>query len=789
MIPTQLKNCRFNRVKFKEKKAFESGWQNKPYSYEEIQNYFPRENYGVMCGKELRVLDDDTPNNDLVKLFIENFGKTFQVRDHLYFKFDNGHSKKIIFYDQEKNHYGELQGENTYVVGAGSMHPSGEIYELKEDLPIETISYDKFLKVFKDYIPSNDLTIEKGEIEQDDEKIINEILPRWKEGDRQNLTLDLAGYLRKNKGFGYRRTRNIIQEICRRTGDNDFKERKKGIEETYFKDEAEIKGVSGLKERDVEIPNDNQEKIRGYIWDENKVIKSKGFPIDLHKDLFYYGLLLPKTIDQTDGKGKVYGKTQVTNPCLITSKGDILEVNERTKEDLNISFDNIPTYLPHRWKLEKIHDYLTGKSKKINGNELLKKISKQYKKYLAIMNEVWYDVYSVWDIGTYLYVIFEAYPLIENRGIAGSGKTKSMVVSSLISFNGGQIMVNPSESTLFRETEEIRGTKYFDEAEKLWVYNKSTRQYEGDVRTELINASYTKDAKVPRQEKIGNKFVTKWYSPYSPTQLSSINGLFGATEQRAITRITTKSPNDDPRGEKDPSEERYNPIWEEIRDECYIFALQNWKEIKKNYNEFPKDCGLKRRDLQIWKPLLSIMKFISETEYQKILNFAVRLCKRKIDDLIPESSFDYMCLNALKETIESTQSDKIYVNAIKVNYCALKNDDQGLKDMYLNRNISNHLDKLGFKEFRNRDMKASYFSIDESIFNEIVSPICPELVILSTSSTSSTSLHINNTKKHGDDMVIDGDKKNQDMVMMAINGENVDCKRDGDGKKDQCEGM
>jgi hypothetical protein len=33
-------------------------------------------------------------------------------------------------------------------------------------------------------------------------------------------------------------------------------------------------------------------------------------------------------------------------------------------------------------------------------------------------------------------------------------------------------MVNPSEATLFREKDEIRGTSYFDEAEKLWVYNR-----------------------------------------------------------------------------------------------------------------------------------------------------------------------------------------------------------------------------------------------------------------------------------------------------------------------------
>ena len=32
-IPEQLNGLRFNRVRFKEKRAFEVGWQNNPYSF------------------------------------------------------------------------------------------------------------------------------------------------------------------------------------------------------------------------------------------------------------------------------------------------------------------------------------------------------------------------------------------------------------------------------------------------------------------------------------------------------------------------------------------------------------------------------------------------------------------------------------------------------------------------------------------------------------------------------------------------------------------------------------
>ena len=160
-IPIQLKHMRFNRVKFMEKRAFEKNWQNNPYSYEQIHKFFPKENYGIICGQEIRVLDDDTPKKGLIKLYNDNFPETMQVRDHIYFKFDNGFKDKIIFESKEllfpdgkggmTPHMGELQGEGTYVVGAGSTHPSGEIYELKKDLPIVTISYEKFKKVFGKY--------------------------------------------------------------------------------------------------------------------------------------------------------------------------------------------------------------------------------------------------------------------------------------------------------------------------------------------------------------------------------------------------------------------------------------------------------------------------------------------------------------------------------------------------------------------------------------------------------------------------------------------------------------
>jgi len=60
-------------------------------------NTFLGKNYGVICGEDIRALDDDTPKEGLKKLYHENFAETLEVRGHIYFKFDNYYADKIIF--------------------------------------------------------------------------------------------------------------------------------------------------------------------------------------------------------------------------------------------------------------------------------------------------------------------------------------------------------------------------------------------------------------------------------------------------------------------------------------------------------------------------------------------------------------------------------------------------------------------------------------------------------------------------------------------------------------------
>lgn len=172
MIPEQLKEMAFCRVYKKTKRPIGEGWTNIFYTYEQIQDYFPAENYGVLTGiNGFGALDDDTKDKMLLKLYDQNFPETMQVRGHYYLKLKGWNGKKITFYNL-KERLGELQGLGQQVVGAGSLHPSGEVYEIIKNIPIVEIEYRDFVKVFDKFI----------------KKIqVRELVPTSKEWDGEKL--------------------------------------------------------------------------------------------------------------------------------------------------------------------------------------------------------------------------------------------------------------------------------------------------------------------------------------------------------------------------------------------------------------------------------------------------------------------------------------------------------------------------------------------------------------------------------------------------------------------------
>jgi fido (protein-threonine AMPylation protein) len=235
--------------------------------------------------------------------------------------------------------------------------------------------------------------------------------------------------------------------------------------------------------------------------------------------------------------------------------------------------------------------------------------------------------------------------------------------------------------------------------------------------------------------------------------IGSISGLRDATETRAITHIMTKAPDKDKRGELEVEDFVDEKIYQEIRNELYLFAWQNWDKIEETYKSLRIE-DLKKRDLQLWKPLLAIAKNIDKELFSEIHEFAKKISEQRKQDFISEGTLDYKLLKILKDKIEAFEN-KIYLKDVSDIY------NDGKEKKIAPKTISSHLDKIGFKEYREKDRNGSYLNLSKEIFEIIVAPIIPDFS--SYSSQSSQNIIISseiekNKEKTSDEDVTKSDE-------------------------------
>lgn len=128
--------------------------------------------YGIACAGDLAVVDVDEKH--IVGEATDGLPETlWQVSGsgdgvHLFYFVEGMNTRQILHYkeDDEWKHLGEIKCDpHGYVVGPGSVHPSGGVYGPLRGDSIETISKKELLNLLDDYIKPN--TCNKCEIELD----------------------------------------------------------------------------------------------------------------------------------------------------------------------------------------------------------------------------------------------------------------------------------------------------------------------------------------------------------------------------------------------------------------------------------------------------------------------------------------------------------------------------------------------------------------------------------------------------------------------------------------------
>ena len=501
-IPKQLVDCKFCRVRKQSKAPFEMDWVNKPYSYEEISK-IENENYGVLCGhNNLAVIDCD--KEELVLVVEQLLPPTFTIQTggggkHFYYFIPE--LKKKIILNAEKEHLGEIQFSGQQVVGPGSIHPNGKEYKALNNEMIATITLAEIEDVLGEFMEKETATIKPGiETPEDYKELVQSIVEKWKEGNRNELALSVAGYLRKEKRLGIDKAKEIIVHVCNVCEDKEVAMRMRSVEETYKKDESKIKGYKGLEEFGIkEKPakkNKKKNYTSGFVDEENQIIVEQVYSPKHDKSMFW----------------EYNNKTgELKHSDTINYMGDIYYPNEG--DELKERAVILP-YQPE--------DYGTDE-------ELDKEIDDFIKKWLDVPEKV--RLFGRWNAKrSFVYDKFHTINYLRAQGDTGLGKTRFLDTFGYIHYKPLFTTGATTPAPLFRIIKKWKGTLVMDEAD-LKFSDESA-----DI-IKIINQGYEKGKFIMRCDQ-NDASKIDFFDPFCPKILATRRSFQDkATESRCITHV------------------------------------------------------------------------------------------------------------------------------------------------------------------------------------------------------------------------------------------------------------
>ncbi len=152
---------RFIKIRKREKKALESGFlKDKNYTADDPELISWLEeggNYGVLGSKNLIIVEND---RDELLAGLGQLPETFTVQSgsgrglHSYYICDADTAENLILANpsDRNDNWGNIQAAGKFVVGAGSIHPSGGTYTTVKDIPVARISFNDVKTIFGGYI-------------------------------------------------------------------------------------------------------------------------------------------------------------------------------------------------------------------------------------------------------------------------------------------------------------------------------------------------------------------------------------------------------------------------------------------------------------------------------------------------------------------------------------------------------------------------------------------------------------------------------------------------------------
>lgn len=433
------------------------------------------------------------------------------------------------------------------------------------------------------------------------------------------------------------------------------------------------------------------------LWDDIDVLRPGA---DYKNGIAFVTVPAKLNVIKTVGKGKAAKEVVETMPGLacITSTGIQFAYTPERVAELGFGYpQNVIVPLERRWSTESIKAFRAGETESPNPAQLFQSIRKVYEQYVEFADEAYYDIMPIFVMGTYMFRLYKALGYLHFNGTAASGKSQNLRILDALAFNT-EWASSMSSAALYRSLAGHPGTICIDEAEG----------FEGERGEELrriLNAGYLDGSTVKRAEKGKNDtFVVQSFESYGPKAIASINPLDAVigsrcliVQMRPAIRKIAEFDKDDPR-------------WSRLRDRLYLWLMyhsQPMVEVIDRWNtadRFTRADALIGRQWQITQLYVSIADYIDQFDSGDRCARLIEFFNRYFADLqkaLDASDRIRLVLRALPEVIRTkTAFDDGYYSLKTIHEVVAQYLEEDAKEYYKTRNLSKHLDVLGFKKRR-----------------------------------------------------------------------------------------
>jgi hypothetical protein len=324
-------------------------------------------------------------------------------------------------------------------------------------------------------------------------------------------------------------------------------------------------------------------KPHAQITDENVLIAHPAYEVS--HDFVSLGFKETVVVDDVPQDRNLYIVSHDDN-IFVTNKpvfqlGDfkiVINEGERVLISLN-----------DKWTKKRLQDFIKNP---LSPEGLYNEVKEAIKQYIEFQKVAFYGLIAAWIIATYFHRIFYAFPFLSFPGKKQSGKTRTLDVLSLLSFNAFKIK-GVSIPSLADSIDGQRCTFIMDQAEVL--SDKRNVELLG-----ILADSYTIGGGKRRIVSITNKSRRVLeFETYAPKAFATTRELDTDLKDRTIEIVMIRAEREYP--EPVP----FLRLWQNLRDKLYRLLLTKWPEVREIYSTAGQ--GVTQRVRELWRPIETIL--------------------------------------------------------------------------------------------------------------------------------------------------------------------------------------